>query len=95
MLIKVCRPRPPCAHVQIAALQSPEGDLLCFADAWRVANELSNAASAADSAGWFSVADGTVSGTAELCRKAPVVHTRYKGNHIHHPVNMCLLLVKP
>ena len=47
--------------MQIAGLQSPEGDLLCVADSWRVANELSNAAATPDSAGWFSVADVTVS----------------------------------
>ena len=51
------------AYDQIAGLQSPEGDLLCLADSWRVANEISNAAALPGSAGWISVADSTVSGS--------------------------------
>ena len=59
----------------MAGLQSPEGDLLCIADSWRVANELSNASATPDSAGWFSVADGSVSGPpGPLYERGTVAH---------------------
>ena len=88
---------------QMAGLQSPEGDLLCVADSWRVANELSNAVATPDSAGWFSVADGTVSSSTRLLRRnVELLHTGYCGaSHFIsqsicawylHAVSSCLYL---
>ena len=94
MTINVCQCHLPTCMCQMAGLQSPEGDLLCVADSWRVANELSNAAASPDSAGWFSVADGTVSSSARiLCRNVVLLHTGWCGasHFISQSICVCYL----
>jgi len=59
---------------QVAGLQSQEGDLLCTADVWEVADELTDAAASPvdGNAGWISVAEASVS--RAICRMQVLWH---------------------
>ena len=79
---------------QVAGLQSQEGDLLCTADVWEVADELTDAAASPvdGNAGWISVAEASVSRDlphasalarpAEPCRHAGLAGMGRSNGHV-------------